>query len=385
MAERDFYDVLGVARTASDAEIKRAYRQLAKQYHPDQNPDDQNAEQRFKTVNQAYEVLKDAKRRAAYDQMGHAAFRHAQSNSGGFRPGGGGGRGGFGGFGFGGGNVDDIFEEIFGDFMGGGGAARGRGRAGSSARGQDLRFDLTIELEDAFRGSTKKIELAHARACDTCRGSGAAAGSRRETCTTCDGVGQVRMQQGFFTMQTACPDCRGGGTMVRDPCRTCRGSGRTQRTRSLSVKIPPGVDDGTRIRLAGEGDAGGEGAPPGDLYIFVQLSAHAFWQRNGADLHCEVPVRLAQAALGSELELTLLDGKRLKLRVPAGAQGGQQLRLRGKGMPALRGAGAGDVYVSLAVETPQNLSAKQRALLQEFDALSDGATHPRHTAFTRRT
>ena len=380
MAARDFYDVLGVARTASDAEIKKAYRQLAKRYHPDQNPDDKSAEQRFKSVNQAYEVLKDAKTRAAYDRFGHEAFQQAQSA--------GGGRGGFaqggfgqGGFGFGGGNVDDIFQEIFGDFMGGGG---GRARTRAEPRGQDLRFDLTVTLADAFRGTTQKIEITHARACDACRGSGAAAGSGRETCETCGGAGQVRMQQGFFTMQTVCPDCRGKGSILRDPCRACRGGGREQRTRTLSVKIPPGVDDGNRIRLAGEGDAGAQGAAPGDLYIFVHMQPHAFWRRAGADLHCEMPLRLAQAALGGEAELTLLDGKRLKLRVPAGAQSGQQLRLAGKGMPALRGAGAGDAYVSLLVETPQNLNARQKKLLEEFDALSDSATHPRQRAFQRR-
>lgn len=377
MAERDFYDVLGVARNASDADIKKAYRRLAKQYHPDQNPDDKSAEQRFKSVNQAYEVLKDANQRAAYDRFGHAAFQQAQSASGGYRGGFGGGRGGFG---FGGGNVDDIFQEIFGDFMGSGTGRAARGEA----RGQDLRFDLTVSLEEAFRGSTQKIELTHARACTACRGSGAAAGSGKENCHSCDGAGQVRMQQGFFTMQTVCPDCRGAGTMLRNPCRSCRGSGRQSATRSLSVKIPPGVDDGNRIRLAGEGDAGRQGAPAGDLYLFVHLRPHDFWRRNGADLQCEVPVPLAQAALGGEVELSLLGGTRLKLRVPPGAQSGQQLRLRGKGMPSLRGRGAGDVYVSLLVETPQNLNARQKQLLEEFDALSDRSTHPRHSAFQRR-
>ena len=364
MAKRDYYDVLGVARGASAEELKKAYRQKAKELHPDRNSDNPNAESQFKEVNEAYEVLKDADKKAAYDRFGHAAFE------GGI----GGGRGG-GAQGFGGGNADfasafsDVFEDLFGDFMGGrGGGGGGRSRA---QRGSDLRYNLRVSLEEAFRGVQKTINVPTSIACDTCRGTGAEGGAEPVTCPTCSGMGKVRAQQGFFTVERTCPTCNGMGQIVKNPCRSCAGSGRVEKERALSVNIPAGVETGTRIRLAGEGEAGLRGGPAGDLYIFIEVKDHPIFQRDGVHLFCRVPISITAAALGGEVEVPTIDGGRSRVKVPAGAQTGKQMRLRAKGMPALRGGGTGDMVLELAVETPVNLTARQRELLMEFEKLSE--------------
>ncbi|MEN9408174.1 MAG: hypothetical protein RL216_148 [Pseudomonadota bacterium] len=364
MAKRDYYDVLGVARGASAEELKKAYRQKAKELHPDRNSDNPNAESQFKEVNEAYEVLKDADKKAAYDRFGHAAFEGGM----------GGGRGG-GAQGFGGGNADfasafsDVFEDLFGDFMGGrGGGGGGRSRA---QRGSDLRYNLRVSLEEAFRGVQKTINVPTSIACDTCRGTGAEGGAEPVTCPTCSGMGKVRAQQGFFTVERTCPTCNGMGQIVKNPCRSCAGSGRVEKERALSVNIPAGVETGTRIRLAGEGEAGLRGGPAGDLYIFIEVKDHPIFQRDGVHLFCRVPISITAAALGGEVEVPTIDGGRSRVKVPAGAQTGKQMRLRAKGMPALRGGGTGDMVLELAVETPVNLTARQRELLMEFEKLSE--------------
>ena len=364
MAKRDYYDVLGVARGASAEELKKAYRQKAKELHPDRNSDNPNAESQFKEVNEAYEVLKDADKKAAYDRFGHAAFEGGM----------GGGRGG-GAQGFGGGNADfasafsDVFEDLFGDFMGGrGGGGGGRSRA---QRGSDLRYNLRVSLEEAFRGVQKTINVPTSIACDTCRGTGAEGGAEPVTCPTCSGMGKVRAQQGFFTVERTCPTCNGMGQIVKNPCRSCAGSGRVEKERALSVNIPAGVETGTRIRLAGEGEAGLRGGPAGDLYIFIEVKDHPIFQRDGVHRFCRVPISITAAALGGEVEVPTIDGGRSRVKVPAGAQTGKQMRLRAKGMPALRGGGTGDMVLELAVETPVNLTARQRELLMEFEKLSE--------------
>lgn len=363
MAKRDYYDVLGVARGASAEELKKAYRQKAKELHPDRNSDNPNAESQFKEVNEAYDVLKDADKKAAYDRFGHAAFE-----------GGGGGRGPQG-FGGGGGNGDfasafsDVFEDLFGDFMGGrGGGGGGRSRA---QRGSDLRYNLRVSLEEAHQGVQKTINVPTSVACDTCRGTGAEGGAEPVTCPTCSGMGKVRAQQGFFTVERTCPTCNGMGQIVKNPCRSCGGAGRTEKERSLSVNIPAGVETGTRIRLAGEGEAGLRGGPSGDLYIFIEVRDHPIFQRDGVHLYCRVPISFTTAALGGEVEVPTIDGGRSRVKVPAGAQTGKQMRLRAKGMPALRGGGTGDMVLELAVETPVNLTARQKELLVEFEKLSE--------------
>lgn len=363
MAKRDFYDVLGVARGASADELKKAYRTKAKELHPDRNSDNPNAEAQFKEVNEAYDVLKDADKKAAYDRFGHAAFDGGM---------GGGGRGaqGFGG----GGNGDfassfsDVFEDLFGDFMGGRGGGGGRSRA---QRGSDLRYNLRVSLEEAYQGVQKTINVPTSVACDTCRGTGAEGGAEPVTCPTCSGMGKVRAQQGFFTVERTCPTCSGMGQIVKNPCRSCAGAGRIEKERSLSVNIPAGVETGTRIRLAGEGEAGLRGGPSGDLYIFIELREHAIFQRDGVHLFCRVPISLTSAALGGEVEVPTIDGGKARVKVPAGSQTGKQMRLRAKGMPALRGGGTGDMVIELAVETPVNLTARQRELLMEFEKLSE--------------
>lgn len=365
MAKRDYYDVLGVARGASADELKKAYRQKAKELHPDRNSDNPNAEAQFKEVNEAYDVLKDADRKAAYDRFGHAAFEGGMG-------GGGGGRGpqGFGG----GGNGDfasafsDVFEDLFGDFMGGGRGAGGRSRA---QRGSDLRYNLRVSLEEAFQGVQKTINVPTSVSCDTCRGTGAEGGAEPVTCPTCSGMGKVRAQQGFFTVERTCPTCNGMGQIVKNPCRSCGGAGRVEKERSLSVNIPAGVETGTRIRLAGEGEAGLRGGPSGDLYIFIEVREHPIFQRDGLHLFCRVPISITAAALGGEVEVPTIDGGRSRVKVPAGAQTGKQMRLRAKGMPALRGGGVGDMVLELAVETPVNLTARQKELLVEFEKLSE--------------
>lgn len=357
MSQRDFYDVLGVQRGASDADIKKAYRQKAKELHPDRNKDNPKAEAEFKDVNHAYDVLKDPEKKAAYDRFGHAAFE-------GGHPGGAGG--------FGGGHGDfssafsDVFDDLFGDFMGGG---RARSRP---ARGSDLRYNLRISLEEAFTGKQRTINVPSSVACESCHGTGAAGGAEPATCPTCSGMGKVRAQQGFFTVERTCPTCGGQGHIIKDPCRSCAGAGRVQMDRSLSVNIPAGVETGTRIRLAGEGEAGARGGPSGDLYIFIEVSEHPIFGRDGVNLYCRVPVSMTHAALGGEVEVPTIDGGRSRVKVPEGSQSGRQMRLRGKGMPALRGSGTGDLLIELAVETPVRLSAKQKELLREFDKLSDG-------------
>ncbi|NGQ91237.1 molecular chaperone DnaJ [Rhodobacter sp. HX-7-19] len=365
MAKRDYYDVLGVTRGASADELKKAYRQKAKELHPDRNSDNPNAEAQFKEVNEAYDVLKDADRKAAYDRFGHAAFEGGMG-------GGGGGRGpqGFGG----GGNGDfasafsDVFEDLFGDFMGGGRGGGGRSRA---QRGSDLRYNLRVSLEEAFQGVQKTINVPTSVSCDTCRGTGAEGGAEPVTCPTCSGMGKVRAQQGFFTVERTCPTCNGMGQIVKNPCRSCGGAGRVEKERSLSVNIPAGVETGTRIRLAGEGEAGLRGGPSGDLYIFIEVREHPIFQRDGLHLFCRVPISITAAALGGEVEVPTIDGGRSRVKVPAGAQTGKQMRLRAKGMPALRGGGVGDMVLELAVETPVNLTARQKELLVEFEKLSE--------------
>ena len=356
MAKRDYYDVLGVAKGADAATIKKAYRQKAKELHPDRNSDNPNAEAQFKEANEAYEVLKDENKKAAYDRYGHAAFENGM--------GGGGPRGGQGDFGS---AFSDVFDDLFGDFMGG----RGGGRRSAAQRGNDLRYNLRINLEDAFSGMQKTITVPTAVGCAACNGTGAEGGSEPQTCPTCSGMGKVRAQQGFFTVERTCPTCSGMGQTIKDPCTTCHGQGRVEKEKSLSVNIPAGVETGTRIRLAGEGEAGMRGGPTGDLYIFIEVQDHALFERESTNLYCRVPVSIATAALGGEIEVPTIDGGRSRVKVPEGSQSGRQMRLRGKGMPALRGGGVGDMFIELAVETPVKLTARQREILKEFDQLSE--------------
>jgi molecular chaperone DnaJ len=371
MAKRDFYDVLGVSRGASAEELKKAYRQKAKELHPDRNADNPNAEAQFKEVNEAYDVLKDAERKAAYDRFGHAAF------DGGGMGGGGGPRGGFSGNGDFASAFSDVFEDLFGDFMGGRGAGGARSRA---QRGSDLRYNLRVSLEEAFKGVQKTINVPASVTCESCHGTGAEGGAEPVTCPTCSGMGKVRAQQGFFTVERTCPTCNGMGQMVKNPCKSCGGAGRTEKDRALSVNIPAGVETGTRIRLAGEGEAGLRGGPSGDLYIFIEVKEHPIFQRDGVHLFFRVPVPMTTAAMGGEVEVPTIDGGRSRVKVPAGSQTGKQMRLRGKGMPALRGGGVGDLMIELAVETPVNLTARQKELLREFEKLSE-ENNPEATSF----
>jgi molecular chaperone DnaJ len=360
MAKRDFYEVLGASRGASAEDLKKAYRAKAKELHPDRNSDNPNAEAQFKEVNEAYDILKDENKKAAYDRYGHAAF---EGGSGGPRGGGGGpGQGDFASA------FSDVFEDLFGDFMGGRGGGGGRSRA---QRGSDLRYNLRVSLEEAFKGVQKTINVPTSVGCDVCKGTGAEGGAEPATCPTCSGVGKVRAQQGFFTVERTCPTCSGAGQIVKNPCRTCGGAGRTEKERALSVNIPAGVETGTRIRLAGEGEAGMRGGPTGDLYIFIEVKEHAIFQRDGVHLFCRVPVSMISAALGGEVEVPTIDGGKSRVKVPPGSQTGKQMRLRAKGMPALRGGGSGDMLIELAVETPVNLTARQRDLLREFEKLSE--------------
>lgn len=349
MSERDYYEVLGVSRDASDDEIKKAYRRLAMKHHPDRNPGDEESEELFKEASDAYEVLGDSQKRAAYDQFGHAGVQGGAA---------GGGAGGFGGFG-------DIFGDVFSDIFGGGGAAGPR-------RGADLRYDLSISLEDAVNGTNTDIRIPTLEACETCDGSGAAAGSTPETCTTCGGMGQVRMQQGFFSVQQTCPHCGGKGEMISDPCGDCQGRGRIQKHKTLSVDIPAGVDNGDRIRLTAEGEAGENGAPSGDLYVQINVKAHALFTRDGRHLLCTVPIDMVKAGLGGELEVPTLNGSAV-LKIPSGTQTGKTFRLRGKGVTTVRGSGVGDLLCKVKVETPVNLTKKQKALLEELgQSLDEG-------------
>ncbi|MEO0402052.1 MAG: molecular chaperone DnaJ [Pseudomonadota bacterium] len=371
MAKRDYYEVLGVSKGASADEIKKGYRTKAKELHPDRNADNPNAENQFKEANEAYDVLKDAEKKAAYDRFGHAAFEGGM--------GGGGQRGGFGGGQQGdfGSAFSDVFDDLFGDFMGG---QRGGGGGRRAARGSDLRYNLRISLEDAFAGMQKTINVPTSVSCDGCNGTGAEDGSEPTTCPTCSGMGKVRAQQGFFTVERTCPTCGGLGQIIKDPCRVCGGAGRVEKERALSVNIPAGVETGTRIRLAGEGEAGMRGGPTGDLYIFIEVSDHKLFERDGANLFCRVPVSMGTAALGGSIEVPTIDGGRGRVQIPAGSQSGRQMRLRSKGMPALRGGGPGDMFIELAVETPVNLTGRQKELLREFEELSE-ENNPESSSF----
>ena len=373
MAKRDYYETLGVSRGASADEIKKAYRTKAKELHPDRNPDDPKAEAAFKDVNEAYEVLKDEQKKAAYDRFGHAAFDGGMG--GGQRPGG----PGFRGQGDFASAFSDVFDDLFGDFMGGrgGGAAGGRARA---ARGNDLRYNLRITLEEAYSGLQKTINVPTSVTCGSCKGTGAEGGSEPLTCPTCSGIGKVRAQQGFFTVERTCPTCNGLGQTIKNPCKSCNGAGRVEKEKSLSVSIPAGVETGTRIRLAGEGEAGLRGGPTGDLYIFIEVKEHALFERDGASLFCRVPVSMAAAALGGDIEVPTIDGGKARVRIPEGSQSGRQMRLRGKGMPQLRSREFGDMLIELAVETPVNLTPRQKELLREFDKLSE-ANNPQSAGF----
>ena len=370
MAKRDFYEVLGVSREASEDEMKKAYRKLAMAYHPDRNQGDKDAEGKFKELNEAYDVLKDAEKRAAYDRFGHAAFE-----GGGGGPGAGGGGGNPFGAGF-----EDIFEEMFGRFGGGG---RGRQRQ-ASGRGADLRTTVEISLEEAFAGTKSTVRVPSSVSCEACDGTGAEAGSTAaQTCPTCQGAGKVRAQQGFFLIERTCPTCGGQGKIIKNPCKVCQGAGRVQRDRNLNVSIPAGVEDGTRIRLAGEGEAGLRGAPAGDLYVDIGIRQHPIFQRDGANIFVRVPLRMTQAALGGAVEVPVVDGGRARVTIPAGTQAGDQFRLRSKGFSVLRSAARGDMYVQVSVETPQNLSKRQRELLEEFEteAAKGGRTSPESEGF----
>ncbi|MBN9037920.1 MAG: molecular chaperone DnaJ [Rhizobiales bacterium] len=367
MSKADFYETLGVERGADEKVLKAAFRKLAMQFHPDRNPGNAEAEIRFKEINLAYEVLKDPQKRAAYDRFGHAAFEQGMGAGGGHPFSGAGG-------------FADIFEDIFGDIMGGG----RRRSSGGRERGADLRYNMEITLEEAFSGRTAQIRVPTAVTCDECSGSGAKPGTQPTTCAMCSGSGRVRASQGFFSIERTCPQCGGRGQTIKDPCPKCAGQGRTTEERALSVNIPAGIEDGTRIRLAGEGEAGQRSGPAGDLYIFLSVKPHELFQRDGADLYCKVPISMTTAALGGQFEVTSLDGTQTRVKVPEGTQNGRQFRLKGKGMPVLRQPQMGDLYIQVAVETPQNLSKRQRELLEEFEQLSSTENSPQSSGFFSR-
>ena len=359
MAKRDYYDVLGCSKSATDAELKKAYRAKAKELHPDRNTDKKNAEEDFKAVNEAYEILKDPNKKAAYDRYGHAAFE------------GGGGFGQSSGQGDFGSAFSDVFEDLFGDFMGGG----NRRSSQRAARGSDLRYNMRVTLEEAYHGKKANITLPSSVTCDVCAGSGAQGGAQPLTCPTCAGQGKVRAQQGFFTVERTCPTCSGKGQIIKNPCRNCSGQGRVEKQRSLNVSIPAGVETGQRIRLTGEGEAGLQNGASGDLYIFIEVAEHQLFDREGSNLLCRIPISMTTAALGGEIEAPTVDGGKCKVKVPQGVQSGKQLRLKGKGMPPIRGSGFGDLYIDLTVETPVNLNAEQRELLKKFET-SGKDNHP---------
>ncbi|MEI6200351.1 MAG: molecular chaperone DnaJ [Enhydrobacter sp.] len=363
---QDYYELLGCSRTSSADDLKKAYRKLAMQHHPDRNDGDKDAEKKFKELNHAYDVLKDPEKRAAYDRYGAAAFE------GGAGPGGPGGFHGGQGFDFG-----SVFGDMFEDMFGGGGRGRPGGRG--DMRGQDLRFNLEITLEQAYGGTEATVRVPSSVSCETCNGSGAEAGSKPHQCPTCKGHGRLRAQQGFFTVERACHTCQGAGQVIDKPCKICAGQGRVRRDKTLKVNIPAGVEDGTRIRLTGEGEAGTRGGPAGDLYVFLSVRRHALFEREGADVHCKVPLSMVQATLGGGIEVPTLDAKFARINIPAGAQSGHQFRLRGKGMPIMRSSQRGDMYVEIMVETPVNLTAKQKELLKEFDKA--GKTSPESEGF----
>ena len=365
MPKRDYYDTLGVQPGASDSDLKAAYRKLAMQHHPDRNPGDKHCEHRFKEVNEAYEVLKDPDKRAAYDRFGHAAFEHGM----------GGGGPGFGA------DFASTFADIFDDFFGMG---RRTGRGSGRERGADLRYNMEISLEESYYGKSAQVRIPTSVTCEICSGTGAKSGTKPKTCPTCGGYGNVRHAQGFFTLERTCLTCQGRGQVIEDPCPACAGAGRVTRERTLSVNIPPGVEDGTRIRLAGEGEAGVRGGPAGDLYIFLSIATHDFFQRDGADLHCRAPISMVIATLGGEFEVPTIDGGKTRVKVPEGTQSGRRFRLSAKGMPVLRSKQMGDMYVQVVVETPQKLTKRQRELLVEFEKLCSKETHPESAGFFGR-
>jgi molecular chaperone DnaJ len=358
MTKRDYYEVLGLSRSASDEEIKGAFRKLAMKWHPDKNPGDRDCEHRFKEINEAYDILKDGERRAAYDRFGHAAFEHG------------------GGAGFGS-DFASAFHDIFDDLFGMGGRRRAAGRE----RGRDLSYNLEISLEEAFVGKTAQVRLPTSVTCEACSGTGAKPGTQPVACRHCGGSGRIRHAQGFFTLERTCPACQGRGSVIEEPCKACSGAGRTTRERTLEVQIPAGVEDGTRIRLAGEGEAGLRGGAAGDLYIFLSIIPHLIFQREGADLFCRVPISMITASLGGEFEVPTVDGGRTRVKIPEGTQTGKRLRLQAKGMPVLRSKARGDMYVQVTVETPQKLTKRQKELLKEFDQESSKETHPESSGF----
>jgi len=367
MAKRDYYETLSISKNASEADIKKAFRSKAREHHPDKNSGSSKAEEEFKAVNEAYEVLKDPNKKAAYDQYGHAAFEN----------------GGFGNAGGGGGDFSsafsDVFEDLFGDFMGG---ASRRGSGSSSTRGSDLRYNMTISLEEAYKGKATTITVPSSVKCEQCSGTGGKDGTQPASCPTCGGMGKVRAQQGFFTVERTCPTCSGRGQMNKNPCRFCSGAGTTQKNKNLSVNIPPGVETGTRIRLSGEGEAGMQNGPAGDLYIFTEVLDHSIFQRDGTNLFCQIPVSMVSATLGGDIEAPTLDGGKTRVKVPAGIQSGKQLRLRGKGMPNVRGGSYGDLYIELHIETPVNLNENQRRLLEDFEkSLQAKDNNPKYSNF----
>jgi len=364
MAKRCYYEVLEVERTAGDGDLKAAFRKAAMKWHPDRNPGDKDCEHRFKEINEAYEILKDPNKRAAYDRYGHAAFEQGSSAGAGF-----------------GADFASTFSDIFDDLFGMGGGRRRAGDRTTRERGADLRYNMEISLEEAFAGKTAQVRIPTSVACEDCSGTGAKAGSKPKTCPHCGGAGRVRHAQGFFTLERTCTGCQGRGRVIDNPCPTCSGSGRVTRERTLSVNIPAGVEDGTRIRIAGEGEAGLRGGPAGDLYIFLSLGSHAFFQRDGADLHCRVPISMVVAALGGEFEVPTIDGGKTRVKVPEGTQSGRRFRLAAKGMPVLRARQVGDMYVQVMVETPQKLTKRQRDLLNEFEKLSSMDTQPESAGF----
>ena len=371
MAKRDYYDVLGVQKNASDAEIKKAFRNLAKENHPDSNRGDEGAETRFKEINEAYENLKDPQTRAAYDQFGHAGTQAGGMGSGGF------GGGGFSGSGFGG-NFSDIFEDLFGDFAGRSGQNSNQKR---QSRGSDLRAEIRIDLKDAYFGATRELVINSLAICDDCDGTGAAPGSSRSTCQHCGGSGSVRSTQGFFTVERTCSVCNGKGYIIENPCGSCSGSGRVRKKRKLSVNIPRGVDDGTRIRLGGEGEAGENGGPSGDLYVFISINDNEFFKRSDADLLSEVPIDFVTAALGGQIEVPTPDGKKIRISIPEGCQNNRQFRLKGKGMPVLQTNRLGDLYVEIRVEVPTKLNEQQKGILREFSEINKKNTSPETNSY----
>ena len=365
MTKRDYYEVLSVARTANEADLKAAFRKLAKEYHPDKNPDDKVSEAKFKEAAEAYEVLRDQQKRAAYDQFGHAAFENGRGGAGGFGPD----------FAS---SMSDIFDDLFGEFMGG---RRGGGRRSGRERGGDIRYSMDITLSDAYAGKNAQIRVPTSVGCEPCAGTGAKPGTQPTTCTTCGGAGKVRASQGFFTIERTCPACQGRGESIKEPCTACAGAGRVTKERTLSVNIPAGVEDGTRIRLAGEGEAGLRGGPPGDLYIFLAIKPHDFFQRDGADIFCRVPISMTTAALGGQLDVPTIDGGKTRVKIPEGCESGKQFRLKSKGMPVLRTKAMGDMYIQVEVETPKNLTVRQRELLKDFERESHKETSPASDGF----